>query len=90
MPSLRDLMIQKVKEQEESKKAEIKNSNAVIPKRIKIKPKKDSTPKKISKLSMDEVRAYYIVICKRTPKHDSTHTKEVLINEIINVLKSSI
>jgi len=44
----------------------------------------------IGKLTMDEIRANYIFICKKSPKHDSKQTKEVLINDIIEVLKSSI
>lgn len=41
------------------------------------------------KITIDEARAYYIVICKKKPKHDSIQTKNFLINEIKRVLDQS-
>jgi len=41
------------------------------------------------KISIDEARAYYIVICKKKPKHDKIQTKNFLINEIKKVLEQS-
>jgi len=43
----------------------------------------------IEKLTIDELRAYYIVICKKKPKHDSKQDKRYLVNEIIKVLNLS-
>lgn len=40
-------------------------------------------------ISIDEARAYYIVICKKKPKHDSIQTKNFLLNEIKKKLEQS-
>lgn len=51
--------------------------------------KKQKKPEDISKLMIDELRAYYIVICRKRPKHNSKQGKDFLINEIIKVLNLS-
>lgn len=61
-------------------------------KEIKITiPKKEQKiiAEDIEKLTIDELRAYYIVICKKKPKHDSKQDKRYLVNEIIKVLNLS-
>ena len=40
-------------------------------------------------LTMDQVRGLYIWICKKSPKHDSKHTKNFLIDNINEVLDKS-
>ncbi len=43
----------------------------------------------LDEITIDEARAYYIVICKEKPKHDSIQTKNFLINRIIKKLEQS-
>ena len=92
MPSLAELRRQKLAEQ----KAEVKVDEEPITflkKAIEKKPKKSKKPfldtLEPDKMTMDEVRAYYIIICKKKPKHNSIQTKNYLINEIMEILKQS-
>ena len=55
----------------------------------KIESKSNIVGHKIDEITIDEARAYYIVICKKKPKHNSIQTKNFLINEIIEILEQS-
>lgn len=77
------------------KKVPDSQERKIIPeekKEIKIPiPKKESKTitEDIETLTIDELRAYYIVICKKKPKHDSKQDKQYLVNEIIKILNIS-
>ena len=99
MKSLQDLIREKERVKEIKEKAkgvqkqkdklkELKENGKTISKPF-VRPEQPKLKEKVvelSKLTMDEIRAYYIVIVKKTPKHDSIHTKDFLIEEIIKSL----
>ena len=76
------------------KKVEVKPvEKPVIIKKI-ITKKKSKKPKILDvlesdEMSMDEVRAQYMFVCKKKPKHDSIQTKNYLINKIIKELEKA-
>jgi len=70
--------------EKKSKKTVIISLKDEIEKETVEKPKKP-----LDELGIDEIRAQYIFICKKKPKHDSIQTKNFLINEIIKKLKQS-
>jgi len=53
------------------------------------KPKTPKTPEDLKKLTMDQIRALLVFVCNESPKHDSTQTKEVLINKIVGRINAS-
>lgn len=72
------------------KKKTVEKKTDEKPVLIKTEKKLAKKPKKsLDELSIDEIRAQYIFICKKKPKHDSIQTKNFLINEIIKKLKQS-
>ncbi|KKL91084.1 hypothetical protein LCGC14_1898230 [marine sediment metagenome] len=78
MPSLRELVKQKLAEQKSTT--------------IKQKPAKQehtTNTLELDKLTIDEIRAQYIFICKKNPKHDKIQTKNFLIDKIIKKLNRS-
>lgn len=76
---------QLAKQQLVEQKPKVEKSEA----KTRKKPKVSKIKSDISKLTIDELRAYYIVICKKIPKHDSKQNKSFLANEIIKVLNLS-
>jgi len=73
------------------KKVEVSTPIVVIPetKTIIKKPKTPKTPEDLKKLTMDQIRALLVFVCNESPKHDSTQTKEVLINKIVGRINAS-
>lgn len=77
-------LLEKMKKARETKVSTIKKK--LIVKKI---PKKPVIDVESDEITIDEARAQYIVICKKKPKHDSIHTKNWLINEVIKKLEQS-
>lgn len=99
MKSLREVIAEKQKEKElyqkekrnaeSKKKLEVFKENGKTISKPFVRPEQPKLKEKVvelSKLTMDEIRAYYIVIVKKKPKHDSIYTKDFLIEEIIKSL----
>ncbi len=61
----------------------------VIQKPVKSITNKDKSNTNKDALNMDQIRGLFVWICKKSAKHDSTHTKAFLINEIKKVLDLS-
>ncbi len=82
---------EKFKDNEELKKKleELKEKNGKAFTTPKPKKRPFVNVLESDQLSIDEARAYYIVICKKKPKHDKIQTKNFLINEIKKVLEQS-
>lgn len=57
---------------------------------VKEQPRLKEKAQELTKLTIDEIRAQYIFVCKKKPKHDSKQTKAFLIEEIIKTLRFSI
>ena len=78
------------KQKQEIKIIETPIVPAIIPKTPKIpRTPKMPTIEEMKKISIDDLSFYYKHITGKPRKHDSTHTRGYLIDEIIKVLNST-
>ncbi len=87
-----DLLERAKQNLEEVKKIAKDKNTSEIKKKSKIEKKESLSSMNLEDLellTMDQVRGLYIWIVKKTPKHDSKHTKNFLIDSIIDVFNKS-